>query len=350
MEYEVKDINKILVIGSLVILGLLVFFLLKPVLVSVVAGLILAYIFMPLYNWLVSRLRSKNLSASIVLFFLLAIVVIPIWFLVPILVNQIFEIFQLTQSLDIVSFTRSLFPTASDTFLAQISATTSSIISKLSSSTLNLIVNVFLEAPTLLLHMFIIGFVFFVGLRDSAKMKEMAKELSPFNKSKEKILVKQFRDITDSLVYGQIIVGVVQGLLAGLGMLIFGIDNALLLTILAMLFAIIPTLGPYVVYIPVTLILLSTGNTTIAIAYLAYNLLIVSTLDNVLRTYIVSRRTKMNSAIVFVGMMAGLFMFGIIGLLLGPLIISYFLVLLQLYKEKALHSLFTKEEELQEAK
>jgi len=58
----------------------------------------------------------------------------------------------------------------------------------------------------------------------------------------------------------------------------------------------------------------------------------------------------MNSAIVFVGMIAGLFMFGIIGLLLGPLIISYFLVLLQLYKEKALHSLFTKEEEHQESK
>src|SRR3989344_7623240 len=107
MEYDVKDINKILVIGSLVILGLLVFFLLKPVLVSVVAGLILAYIFMPLYNRLVSKVKSKNLSASIVLFVLLVIVIIPIWFLVPILVNQIFEIFRLTQSLDIVSFIKS---------------------------------------------------------------------------------------------------------------------------------------------------------------------------------------------------------------------------------------------------
>jgi predicted PurR-regulated permease PerM len=112
----------------------------------------------------------------------------------------------------------------------------------------------------------------------------------------------------------------------------------------------IPILGPYVVYIPVAIFMLASGNATMAIGYLVYNLIIVSTLDNFLRTYIVSKKSKMNSAVVFVGMIAGLYMFGIIGLVLGPLILAYFLILIQLYQEKALSSLFVRDEEIVEKK
>jgi predicted PurR-regulated permease PerM len=116
-----------------------------------------------------------------------------------------------------------------------------------------------------------------------------------------------------------------------------------------MFFSVIPILGPYVVYIPVAIMIFASGNTGAGVAYLIYNLAIVSTLDNFLRTYIVSKKTKMNSAVVFIGMIAGLYMFGIVGLLIGPLILAYFLVLIQLYREKTLSSLFVKEELIQQS-
>jgi predicted PurR-regulated permease PerM len=72
-----------------------------------------------------------------------------------------------------------------------------------------------------------------------------------------------------------------------------------------------------------------------------YNLFIVSVIDNVLRSYIISRKTNLSQAIVLVGMLGGLFLFGILGLIIGPLIMAYLIALLESYKDKSLYTLFT---------
>ena len=182
-------------------------------------------------------------------------------------------------------------------------------------------------------------------MRDSEKLKEFARGLSPIVKSKEKIIIDQFKNITDSIVYGQIIVGIIQGILAGLGFLVVGIPNALVLTLIATFLSIIPLLGPYLVWIPVAIYLFVSGKTNIAIVYLLYNLVLVSTIDNVIRSYLVSRKTNLSPSVVLVGMLGGLVVFGLIGLLLGPLILAYFITLLRSYKEKNLYSLFSEEDD-----
>jgi predicted PurR-regulated permease PerM len=246
------------------------------------------------------------------------------------------------------AFIQKVLPTASADFVRQFGVTSAALLSKASATVLNSMVSFFSEAPTLLLNVLVVGFVFFFGLRDHEEIIKIASDISPLNRAKEKLLIQQFKDITDSIIYGQFVIGIAQGLLAGIGFLIFGVDKALLLTILTMFCSVIPILGPYIVYIPVAILIFASGDTSTGIAYLLYNIIIVSTLDNFLRTYIVSKKSKMNSAVVFVGMIAGLLMFGIVGLLIGPLILAYFLIIIQLYKEKNLSSLFTKEESVQE--
>jgi len=248
--------------------------------------------------------------------------------------------------MDISSIVHSILPTASQQTIAQISISVQSVISKATSAVVGSEspINIFFQLPTMLINLFIGGFVFFFSLRDSDKLIALVKEVSPLSKTKEKLFIQQFKDVTDSIVFGQIISGLVQGLLAGLGLLIFGVDHVLVLTALAIVLSIIPVLGPYIIYIPVAIFLIVTGHAGTGLLYLLYNIAIVSTVDNFLRTYIVAKKTKMNSAIVFVGMMAGLFVFGFVGLLIGPLILAYFLLLLQLYKDKSLQNLFMKEE------
>jgi predicted PurR-regulated permease PerM len=73
---------------------------------------------------------------------------------------------------------------------------------------------------------------------------------------------------------------------------------------------------------------------------LLYNVFIVSTVDNVLRAYIVSRRTKISQLLMFIGMIGGILLFGILGLILGPLILAYFLMFLELYRNKKLYTAF----------
>lgn len=329
-----KELGRLYSIVLIVVFGILAFFLIRPILLSILAGLILAYIFFPVYNWINKRIKIKGISAFIVSLLVLAIIVVPLWFVVPLIVQQVFEVFRATQTLNVQGFVANLFPTASQEFVTQTTVALNNIISKISSTVLNSLVNFFLNSVTLLLNLFIIFFVFYYSLKDSDKLKRLVRDISPLSKQKEKVISSKFKAITNSLIYGQIIAGLVQGAAAAIGLYLFGVPGALILSLVAIILAIIPIIGPALVWIPVAIYLILTGNLGLAIGFVVYNLAIVSTIDNIIRSHIVSRRIRLSPAIVLVGMIGGLFIFGLLGLILGPLILTYFITFLQSYREE----------------
>ena len=341
MDFDEKGVKKFSMLFIVIVMGILALMIVRPVVTTLLGALILAYLFGPLYRWLLPRIRNRSISAALVLVALVLIIVIPTWFLIPIVVQQVFEIHKFSQSLDIQTVLSALFPTSSEQFVIQASVAINGFVAQISSASLNTLVGVFLDVPTIGLHLFILCFIFFFAIRDADQLAAFVKDLSPFSQSKEKLLVNHFRDITDSVIYGQIIIGFVQGALAGLGFLLFGIKNALVLTILATFLSILPIVGPFLVWIPITIYLFASGSGGFALAYLLYNLLFVSTVDNILRSYLISRKTRVSAAVIFVGMMGGVFVLGVMGLILGPLILSYFLIFLKSYKEKTLYTLFS---------
>ncbi len=177
-------------------------------------------------------------------------------------------------------------------------------------------------------------------MRDGVKMKEYLKSISPFSHELEQNISKQFKDITNSVIYGHIAVGVLQGLLTGIGLFIFQVPQALLLTFLAIILSIFPIIGAWLIWIPASVYLLVSGHTGAAIGLFLYGAILVSWIDNVLRPYIVSRKAKLNSGLVIIGMLGGLIVFGILGLIIGPLIIAYLLILLDAYKNKQISKFF----------
>ncbi len=344
MDIGDKDVKKLLIIAIIAILAVLVFILVKPIVASIITGLILAYIFSSPYEKLNNRIKNKSLSAFIVSFIVIVIIILPFWFLLPIIGNQIFGAYNLIQSLDKYTIIKSAFPGSSEQFISQIYVSFDGVVNTVSKGAFDIMVNLLRDLPTLALHAFLILFVFFFTLRDREKFTSFVHALSPFAKSKEKLIIQQFKNITDSVVYGQIIIGIVQGLAAGLGFLVFGVEKTLILTLLAIFFAIIPIIGPFVVWIPVAIYMFLTASTPVAFAFLLYNLIFVSLIDNFLRSFIVARKTDISPAVILVGMIGGFFIFGILGMLLGPLILVYFLTFLKFYKEKNLNSLFSDEE------
>ena len=150
-------------------------------------------------------------------------------------------------------------------------------------------------------------------------------------------------DMTNSILYGHVVAGVIQGILAGIAFLVFGIPNALLLTVLAIILGVIPILGPGLIYVPAAIYLITAGQPGPAIIYFLYNIIVVSSIDNLFRIYLVSRRVKISQVIVLIGMVGGLLLFGTLGLLLGPLVVGYFVTLVEAYKNKTLSSFFSDE-------
>ncbi len=194
--------------------------------------------------------------------------------------------------------------------------------------------------PHLLLQGAVILFAFFFTLRDWQDFKEYIKSLSPFTPAGEEKIFRKFDEITKSVIYGQILVGIAQGIMTGIGLFIFKAPSPLLLMVLAIFLGIIPMIGTWPVWIGVTIYMIVMGQTTQGLLFLAYCLIFVAWIDNILRAWIVSKSSKLNSGIVLIGMLGGLYLFGIIGLILGPLILAYLIIILDFYKERKFSELF----------
>lgn len=336
--------KKIMTMIILIVLIVLSFLLVRPVLMSIIIALILAFVFTPLYDFLYKRIKSKNISAALIVFFLIFLIVLPIWFLTPILIEQAFGIFQASQQIDFVTPLKSIFPSlfASEQFSAEIGSILSSFTSNVANSVVNSLAKIILNFPIISLQLLVVFFTFFFVLRDKEKVVAYVKSLLPFSKEVEKKIFEYSKGITSSVLYGQVIIGILQGIAAGLGFFIFGVPNALFLTLLAMMAGIFPIIGTTIIWLPVAIYLFMGGNTFAAIGVIIFGL-ISSVVDNFLRPMIVAKRTKIHSSILFISMIGGLFLFGILGFILGPLIISYLLIMLEIYRNRKTPQIFIQE-------
>lgn len=341
MALSNKDIRRIFVSSVLLILAVAAFLIIRPIILSIFGGLILAYIFSPIYKRIYRTIHERNTATTIMCIFVLLIIIVPLWFTIPAVIQQIFELFNISQNIDFTQIIAKLFPSSSTEFREKLVTIVIEFTGDIASTIFNYFISLLQSLPSLLLNVAVVLFVFFFALRDQESLREFMSGISPFRKDKETILVTRFKDITSSIIYGYIIVGIVQGLALGLGLLIFGIPKALTLTLLGAFASMLPMVGPWFIWIPVTITLLVAGKVGVAIAFAVYCGFFVSTIDNILRPYIVSRKSGVSSVVVLVGMIGGLFVFNIIGLILGPLILSYLVLFLKAYKDGTLSDMFS---------
>jgi len=324
-----------------VILAVMSFFLLKPILLSIIIGIILAFIFNPVYARLNNFVHSKNLSASLICLLLILLIILPVWFLTPILIDQSFKIYLASQQIDFIQPLKNIFPSlfASDEFSAEIGSILSSFLTKMTNFLVNFLSKVILNFPTLFLQLLVVFFTFFFVLRDKDSFIDYIKSIMPFSQDIQNKIFESSKEITSSVIYGQVIVGILQGITAGVGFFIFKVPNPLILTLLASLAGIFPVIGTAIIWAPVTIYLLIAGNTWPAIGVATFGV-ISSLLDNLLKPIIVSKRTRMHSSIILISMVGGLFLFGVLGFILGPLIIAYLLIILEIYRNKKTPGIF----------
>lgn len=326
----------------LLALAVLSFFLVKPILLSIIIGILLAFVFSPVFYFITKYLKSKTISASILCIFLILLIILPIWFLTPIFVEQSLKVYMASQQMDYVTPLKTLFPSlfTSEAFSNEIGSVIHSFVTKTTNSLMNSFSELILNFPQIFLQLLVVFFTFFFVLRDKDTLVSYVESISPFSKEVEKKLFDSSKAITSSVIYGQIIIGIVQGIVAGAGFFIFGVPNALLITALACLTGILPIIGTAIVWVPVAVYLLIGGNTLSAIGVGVFGL-VSSSMDNLLRPIIVSKKTKIHSSIILIGMIGGLFLFGILGFILGPLILAYLLIILELYRGKTGKGIFS---------
>jgi len=337
---ESTDIKRVVVVSIILSIFILTFFIIKPIIIAIIFGLFFAYIFGPVYKVIQKIVKNKNVAASILVSSLALIVAIPVVYFVPLIVNQIFTVYVSIQNLNLTEIISNF---VSEEIASTIAINLDNIIGQFFSGSLNQFKDMLINLPSLIFQFAVFLFTFYFATRDADELGEYIRSLSPFSKPTETKFLKEFRGITNAIIFGQVLIGITQGLALGAGLFFLGVPNVLILTLVAALLSTIPVLGSWLVWLPTAIYLLVIGETFSAIFLLLYGAIFISSIDNFLRPLILSKRSNLPVALSLIGTIGGLLFFGILGLILGPLIIAYTLIIIEFYRQGKLKDLFNRQ-------
>ena len=182
-----------------------------------------------------------------------------------------------------------------------------------------------------LLNLFVMIYAMFFFLRDGRKILEKIFYYTPLNHDDEVRVLERLTSVTRATIKGTLVIGIIQGALAGLGFWVAGIDGAAFWGTIMAILSIVPGIGAALIWIPGVIYLFLTGQTLAATLLAAWCAAVVGTVDNILRPTLVGKDAKMPDLLILVGTLGGLFLFGPIGFIVGPIVCGLFLTVWEIY-------------------
>lgn len=190
------------------------------------------------------------------------------------------------------------------------------IVSSLSNTTLGGLQAVF--------NLFILAYTVFFFLLDGPQILTALRRFLPLREAERDLLLDKFVSVTRATLKGTLVIGVVQGTLAGLAFWVAGIDHAVFWGAIMVVLSVIPLIGGAAVWVPACIYLALTGQLLKAAVLAAFCALVVGSVDNVLRPRLVGRDTEMHDLMILFSTLGGIFVFGAIGFIIGPIIAALF--------------------------
>jgi predicted PurR-regulated permease PerM len=182
-----------------------------------------------------------------------------------------------------------------------------------------------------LLNLFVMLYAMFFFFRDGKQIVRKIFYYMPLSHDDEMLLLERLTSVTRATIKGTVVIGIIQGTLAGVGFWLAGIDgSAFWGTIMAVL-SIVPGIGSALVWVPAVIYLFITGQTLAGTLLLTWCVAVVGTIDNVLRPTLVGKDAKMPDLLILIGTLGGLFLFGAIGFIVGPIVCGLFLTIWEIY-------------------
>ncbi len=176
-------------------------------------------------------------------------------------------------------------------------------------------------------HTVILLGAFYFLLLDGHRVVRWVEAVSPLRQAQTRELIEEFRKVAVATLLGTVAAAVFQGLAAGLGYAIFGVPHAVFFGLLTALASFVPVVGTLMVWVPAALLLGATGHVGAAAGLVAWCLVAVVGAEHVGRPLLLGGSAEMHTGLVFLALLGGIEMFGLIGVLAGPLVIAFFLAL-----------------------
>jgi predicted PurR-regulated permease PerM len=349
-----KECTRYFFVIFVVLVFYIAFLLVKPFISSILAAAVLAYLFYPVYEMLLRKTGKKNLSAFIVAVILILMVTLPSAYILnkaakesqylyvrgrqKLLTGDIFGAGCDGEEGTICRYSRSLNEMIMRPdvryHLEEAMQRMSGFFSEQASSFI-------LSIPFIILQAFIIFFVMFYLLKDGRRLLEYITGLMPLKEAHKKRILSKLSEMTFAVIYGTIVVAFIQGVVGGFGYYIFGLPSVLMLAMTTTVAALLPFIGTAIVWLPISVSMvlagLGVGNNSVVwsgIGLMLYGTLIISSMDNVVRPYIIGKKSGVHPVLVMLGALGGIYLLGFVGFIVGPIIIEMFIVMLEIYKSE----------------
>lgn len=184
-----------------------------------------------------------------------------------------------------------------------------------------------------IVEVFFVIFTMYYLFRDGERMRAAAYDVMPLSDEKAREILDRTGEVIEASVYGVLIIAVVQGVLGGLAFWVLGLPSPLLWGVVMIFLSMIPMLGAFIVWVPAAIYLALTGDWGKAIILAVWGALVIGSVDNFLRPKLVGERTRLHELLVFFSVLGGLQVFGVLGIVLGPVIVAITIALLDVLRQ-----------------
>lgn len=322
--------------GLMGIVGYIVFQMLTPFLSALALAAIIATICYPLHDAILRRLPFDNdtIAALITTIVVTLIVVLPLVLLTSAVLREAVSVYSLLGSeefsfsqtvADLESYGQKYIPSLElniTEYLRQGAKWFSSRLGSIFAGTASTIFLFFIA---------LIGSFYF--FRDGRAFTRWLVRISPLPDNEDTMILERLSRSVRSVATGTLFIALIQGTLVAIGLAIFGFERAILLGTVAAFGALIPSIGTSIVLIPSIIYLLIIGDYGNAVGLTIWGSVAVGLIDNILGPYLMSRGNALHPFVILLTVLGGIGLFGPIGFVVGPVLVSFFLVLLELYNQ-----------------
>ena len=317
------------------LVALVIFLMWWPFWQILALAAIISVLFSPLYKKINQELRRPNLSAVLTVFLVLLIIIIPLWFFGQLLFNELVDVYNKFRLGELSFSQAALFgklPPEWQSLLGAVSNDTAAIFSKFTASTFGFVQQLLSNLATFFLSMFMLVFMAFFMIRDSEKIKATLADLSFLPEHYERQLIEKVEGAISGVLKGSFLIALIQGTAGVIGFWLFGLPQPLLWGAATVVSSMVPNVGTSLVLVPAVAYLFFTGHNPQAIGLGVWGALVVGVVDNLVWPKLASRNLKMHPVLALLAVVGGLQIFGVLGFLFGPIIVSVFIALVDIYR------------------
>ena len=312
---------------------------------SIIFAIILAIITNPLYQWIRKKIKNKNFAAFFLCIILTLVIIIPFLFIISSVITQGIVFFNSTgEWINAGNFEKFLeIPVISNGFIFFKKHIPNSlfenidfysILLNLSSHAGEFFVNqskyIITNISSVIGKFFLMIFVFFFVVQEQKKLFDYIFHLLPLCSEHENMIIEKIKTVSKSALLGSIVTSLAQGITGGIAFAICGLPGFFWGAVMSFA-SLIPMVGTALIWIPASLFLFFTGAWKYAVFMIIWSIFIVGMIDNFVRPVFMKGSSDMNTLVIFLSIIGGINLFGLSGLLYGPLIFALTMVLLYIY-------------------